>query len=308
MIDIYTELETQLGAKARRSEPLADHTTFRIGGPADLLCLPETLDDVLRIVQWVTARSIPWIALGNGSNMLFSDAGFRGVVIKIQGHGLVSGTLWDIQQEDVRIWAGAGISLARLAWFCASVGLSGVEFATGIPGVVGGSIRGNAGAHGASLGDRVEAVNVMVPSGEILTLSAHDVGFTYRHTRLSPSVLITRASFILTPDDPQTIRERIREYTEYRKRTQPSADQSAGCIFKNPSGNSAGRLIDLAGCKGLQVGDAVVSHRHANFIINRGHATADDTLRLIDRIRALVSERTGVRLDLEVRVIGQDAA
>ncbi|MBI4551009.1 MAG: UDP-N-acetylmuramate dehydrogenase, partial [Candidatus Latescibacteria bacterium] len=226
---------------------------------------------------------------------------------KIQGHGVVPGTLWSIRQEGLHVQAGAGISLARLAWFCASVGLSGVEFATGIPGVVGGSIRGNAGAHGASLGDRVETVEGMETDGGTRILSAQEVGFGYRHTRLSPSVIIISARFALTPDDPQAIRERIREYTEYRKRTQPSADQSAGCMFKNPSGDSAGRLIDLAGCKGLQVGDAVVSDRHANFIINRGQATAADTLRLIDRIRDLVLQRTGVALDLEVRVIGQEA-
>lgn len=287
-----------------RAEPLARHSTFRIGGPADLLCVPETRKDLISIMRWVTEYEVPWVALGNGSNILFSDKGFRGVVIKIRGAGPVSGTLWDIERDGNRVHAGAGISLARLARFCAGVGLSGMEWGTGIPGVVGGSIRGNAGAHGWEMGDVVESVEAAMPSGEMVTLSGQALGFSYRHSQLDPAALITCATFVMQPGDPDVIRKRIQEYTDSRKRTQPSADQSAGCMFKNPPGDSAGRLIDISGCKGLQVGGAVVSELHANFIVNLdGQATASDTLNLIDQIRTRVHENTGVTLDLEVRVM-----
>ena len=183
-----------------------------------------------------------------------------------------------------------------------------MEWATGIPGVVGGSIRVNAGAHGWEMGDVVESVEVVLPPGETVALSGQALGFSYRHTQLDPAALITRATFMMQPDDPDVIRTRIQEYTDYRKGTQPSTDQSAGCMFKNPPGDSAGRLIDISGCKGLQVGGAVVSELHANFIVNLdGRATASDTLGLIDQIRTRVYENTGVTLDLEVRVMKSEA-
>lgn len=308
-MDRYAELIRHLDArKIRREEPLAGHSTFRIGGPADVLCLPETVDDVIAVLRWVSDRAVPWMALGNGSNVLFDDAGFRGVVIKIRGNSVTPGTLWQMDQDGDRVKAGAGVSLARLAWFCAAAGLSGAEWASGIPGVIGGSIYGNAGAHGGCMADLLEAVDVILPPGEPVTLTAAEIGFQYRRTVLPPSALIVGARFALQPDPPETIRDRIREYTDYRKRTQPSADQSAGCIFKNPPGDSAGRLIDAAGCKGWQVGAAQVSDRHANFIVNHGHATCAETLRLIDVIRARVKDRTGVSLDLEVRVVNEVGA
>jgi UDP-N-acetylmuramate dehydrogenase len=303
-MDRYSELERRLGAsRARRDEPLERHSTFRIGGPADLLCLPETMDDLCEVVRWVAANGVPWLVIGNGSNLLFPDEGFRGVVIKIRGNTPAPGTLWDLSQEDEHIRAGAGVSLARLAWFAASAGLSGVEFGTGIPGVVGGSIRGNAGAHGSQLGDWVDSIEVVRPPDTVTVLRTDRVGFRYRHTALDAAAIITGAVFRLRPDRPEDIRDRIREFTEYRKQTQPSADQSAGCIFKNPPAASAGQLIDRAGCKGLRIGEAMVSERHANFIINCGQATAADTLRLIDAVRERVLTHAGIVLELEVRIL-----
>lgn len=306
-MDRYSDLERRLGAdRTRRMEPLARHATFRIGGPADLMCLPQTVEEVVTVVHWLSEHGAPWIVIGNGSNILFPDTGFAGVVIKIRGNTIASGTLWSMTRTDDRIQVGAGVSLARLARFSADAGLAGVEFATGIPGVVGGSIRGNAGAHGSQIGDHVECVEAVVPPGEITRIPVQKIGFGYRCTRFDSTTVITAAAFRLSPDRPKDIRSRIREYTEYRKHTQPSADQSAGCMFKNPPGESAGRLIDLAGCKGLQAGGAMVSEQHANFIVNRGGATATEVRALIETIRERVFRTSGIELVTEVRLLASE--
>ena len=289
--------------RLRRNESLARHSTYRVGGPADVLCLPETRRELIEIVTAATIHEMPWMVLGNGSNILFSDDGFRGLVIKIRGSTPVEGTLWHLKQEGEFIHAGAGISLPRLAWSSASTGLSGLEFCTGIPGVVGGSIRGNAGAHGSDLGSALESIELLQPPGNIVTIPASEAGFSYRKSGIDPSSIVTGALFRLTLDESENVYERIRAFTEYRKRTQPSSDQSAGCMFRNPPGDKAGRLIDAAECQGLQIGGARVSGVHANFVINQGGATASDALRLIDAVRERVLERTGVTLELEVRVM-----
>lgn len=286
-----------------RDEGLDRHTTCRIGGPADVMCLPATRSELLDVVTAANVREIPWLVVGNGSNILFSDEGFRGLVIKIRGAAPAEGTLWHLEREDERIRAGAGVSLPRLARSAAAAGLGGLEFCTGIPGVVGGSIRGNAGAHGSDLGAVLESIEMIKPPGDIVTIRASEAGFSYRESGIDPEGIVTGAVFRLTPDEPENVYERIRDFTEYRKRTQPSSDQSAGCMFKNPEGDRAGRLIDAAGCKGLQVGGSRVSDIHGNFVINQGGATASDALRLIDLVRERVFERTGVALELEVRVM-----
>lgn len=289
--------------RLRRNEGLDRHTTYRVGGPADVMCLPETRSELLKVVTAAHVREIPWLVLGNGSNVLFSDEGFRGLVIKIRGSTPAEGTLWHLKQEGEFVRAGAGVSLPRLAWSAAATGLSGLEFCTGIPGVVGGSVRGNAGAHGSDLSRVLKSIELLRPAGNVVTISASEAGFTYRESGIDRDSIVTGAVFRLTPDEPENVYERIRVFTEYRKRTQPSSDQSAGCMFKNPMDDKAGRLIDAAGCKGLQVGGSRVSDVHGNFIVNQGGATASDALRLIDMVRERVFERTGVALELEVRVM-----
>ncbi len=289
--------------RLRRDEALDRHTTYRVGGPADVMFLPETRSELLAVVTAAHVRQIPWLVLGNGSNVLFADEGFRGLVIKIRGSIPAEGTLWHLRQEGEFIWAGAGVSLPRLARSAAATGLSGLEFCTGIPGVIGGSIRSNAGAHGSDLGAVLESVEMILPHGDVVTIRASEAGFSYRKSGIDPDGIVTGAVFRLTPDEPENVYERIRVFTEYRKRTQPSSDQSAGCMFKNPAGDKAGRLIDAAGCKGLQVGGSRVSDVHGNFVVNQGGATASDALRLIEAVRERVFERTGVALELEVRVM-----
>lgn len=294
--------------RLRRNEGLDRHTTYRVGGPADAMCLPETRSELLEVVTAAHVREIPWLVLGNGSNVLFSDEGFRGLVIKIRGSAPAEGTLWHLKQEGEYIRAGAGVSLPRLAWSAAATGLSGLEFCTGIPGVVGGSIRGNAGAHGSDLSRVLESVELLQPPGNVVTIGASEAGFSYRESGIDRASIVTGAVFRLTSDEPENVYERIRDFSEYRKRTQPSSDQSAGCMFRNPPDDKAGRLIDAAGCKGLQVGGSRVSEVHGNFVINQGGATASDALRLIDMVRDRVFERTGVALELEVRVMKSSVA
>ncbi len=289
--------------RLRRNEGLDRHSTCRVGGPADVMCLPQTRRELLDIVTAASVRDIPWMVMGNGSNILFSDDGFRGLVIKIRGSTPMDGTLWHLKQEGEFIRAGAGVSLPRLAWSSAAAGLSGLEFCTGIPGVVGGSIRGNAGAHGSDLGSTLESILLLRPPGDLVSIPGSELGLSYRKTGIEPSSIVTEAVFKLLPDEPENVYERIRAFTAYRKRTQPSSDQSAGCMFKNPRGEKAGRLIDATGCKGLRVGGARVSDVHANFVVNQGGAKASDALRLIDTVRERVLAQTGITLELEVRVM-----
>lgn len=287
----------------RLNEPLLLHSTIRIGGLCDALCLPERIEDLTRILHWVTDRGVAWMVIGNGSNLLFPDEGFPGVVIKIRGTATAPGTLWELSHDAEYVRAGAGVSLAKLAWFTAGIGLGGVAFGTGIPGVVGGAIRGNAGAHGWQIGDNVVSVDVVSAPDRVATIPVEQVAFGYRRTGLDASLVITSAVFRLKPEHPDRIRDQIRDYTEYRKRTQPSAEQSAGCLFKNPAGQSAGQLIDSVGLKGFRYGGASVSDLHANFIVNRGDATAEDVRRLAEAIRDRVFLETGVTLETEVNVV-----
>ncbi len=286
-----------------RREPLSQHTTYRVGGPADVMCLPQTVSQLRHALAWAVNHGMPWMVLGNGSNVLFSDAGYRGMVIKIRGSRPAPGTLWYLNHDGHSLRVGAGVGLARVASYCASAGLTGMEWGAGIPGVLGGSIVGNAGAHGWEMGDLVVEVDLLNKDGVSESMPHGQVGFAYRHTELSTDYLITGATLAVKEDDPEDIRRRIQEYTEYRKRSQPSADQSAGCMFRNPAGDSAGRLIDLTGCKGLRKGGAMVSPLHGNFIVNSGGATAADTLALIETVRGKVGKATGIELALEVRLV-----
>ncbi len=305
----YADLEGLLKpGKIRLNESMARHTTFRVGGRADALCLPETRYDLVEVTGWASLRGIPWLLIGNGSNVIFDDEGVRGIVIKIRGSNPANDTLWHLNKDHDLIHAGAGVSLARLAWFSAACGMSGLEFGSGIPGVVGGSIRGNAGAHGCELSQTIESIELLIPPNTITTISAVDAHFSYRHMDIDPNAIITGAVFRLIPEEPELIRDRITSFTEYRKQTQPSADQSAGCMFKNPSGDSAGRLIDVAGCKGWHVGGVKVSEQHANFLVNSGEANTADTLRLIDKVRDRVLIEMGIELELEVRILSPEVA
>jgi UDP-N-acetylmuramate dehydrogenase len=282
----------------RLREPLWRHVTLRVGGPADVLVVPHSADELRAAARVLFGQGVPFVLLGQGSNVLIADGGIRGVVVKV-GKG-VDRVRWD--GETVTVEAGYG--LPRLAQEAARRGLAGLEFAAGIPGSVGGGVVMNAGAHGHQLAEVLDAARVVTPAGEeVLTRAA--LGFAYRTSVLQqrPAVVV-EATLRLRPADPREVRARLDAWLAQRNATQPIGPPSSGCIFRNPEGDHAGRLIDAAGLKGLSVGDAVVSEVHANYIVNRGAARAADVLALVEQVRARVRERFGRELELEVKLLG----
>jgi UDP-N-acetylmuramate dehydrogenase len=288
----------------RTDEPLSQHTTWRVGGPADLFIYPRSKDELERAMQIVRRHGLPWRVIGRGSNLLVRDGGIRGAVFKI-GEGLDG-----LSIDGTRVVAGGGCSLIKLSRQTARQGLTGLEFAEGIPGTVGGAVCMNAGAHGSETSRVLTSAEVLLDSGERVVLSKEGLGFRYRTSVLQGKVkgIVTEATFQLAHGDPQKIVAEMARYRDRRKQTQPLQYPCAGSVFRNPPGDHAGRLIEASGLKGYRVGDAEVSTQHANFIINRGQATATDVLALIDHIVRTVEERFGVRLKTEVQVVGEAEA
>ncbi len=297
--DAVLALEQVCPGGVRCNEPLARHVTFRIGGPADVLLMPRSLDHLIAAVLWLYRDRQSFVVLGRGSNVLIGDRGVRGVVIKT-GRGQDG-----VRFDGGRVVAECGVSLPQLSRTTATRGLTGLEFAAGIPGSIGGGVLMNAGAHGCSLSGILRQVRVLTPSGE-QRWSRDELRFQYRQSRLQeePGIVLA-AELELRPADPRECLGRLEEWLRTRSDTQPLGPPSSGCIFRNPGGDHAGRLIDSLGGKGMRVGGATVSDRHANYILNTGGATAIDVLRLIDEVRARVRERSGIDLEPEIKLIGE---
>ena len=282
------------------NEPMSRHTTFRVGGPADVMFLPESGAQVAAALKAAQDAGVPVYVIGNGSNLLVKDGGIRGLVIAL-GEGMSA-----VSREGNTITAQAGASLARVAAFAQSEGLSGLEFASGIPGTLGGGCAMNAGAYGGQLSDCLIDARVLM-GGEARTLTVSEMEMGYRTTRpLREGGVVLSARFALTADDPGAIAARMKELNSRRRDKQPLNYPSAGSTFKRPEGHFAGALIEGAGLKGRSVGGAQVSEKHAGFIINTGSAAAADILGLIRLVRAEVREKYGVELETEVRIIGED--
>ena len=286
-------------------ESLGRHTTFRIGGNADFFCVPATVTQLTRILELCRQYQVRTYLLGNGSNTLFSDAGFGGAVICLTG--LNSRFSMQAQPDgSTKVLAPAGMMLSALCNTAQKESLAGLEFAFGIPGTVGGAVYMNAGAYGGEMKDVVVATRYL---DHDLTLreavgAAHDFG--YRHSAFSDTDCVVLGSMLaLTPGDPEKIRAHMTELSERRRSRQPLDLPSAGSTFKRPAGGYAAALIDQAGLKGYTVGGAQVSEKHAGFVVNRGGATFDDVLRLMDHIRSEVLRTSGVELEPEVRIIGE---
>ena len=283
------------------NEPMSRHTTFRVGGPADLVFLPESGEQVAAALKAAQSAGVPAYVIGNGSNLLVKDGGIRGLVIAL-GEGMSA-----VSREGNTVTAQAGASLARVAAFAQSEGLSGLEFASGIPGTLGGGCAMNAGAYGGQLSDCLIDARVLM-GGEARTLTVSEMEMGYRTTRpLREGGVVLSARFALTADDPGAIAARMKELNARRRDKQPLNYPSAGSTFKRPEGHFAGALIEGAGLKGRSVGGAQVSEKHAGFIINTGSAAAADILGLIRLVQAEVREKYGVELETEVRIIGEDA-
>jgi UDP-N-acetylmuramate dehydrogenase len=297
-----TEIQRRIGVKTSRDEPLARFTTMRVGGPADLFATVHNAFELRALVRFARARGLPSVVIGRGSDLVIADAGIRGLVIQVRAEG--SKVVGD------RYVAEAGVPMARAATETQRAGLTGLEFGLAIPGTVGGAVWANAGAHESDVAGILESARVLGSDGSETELPADALAFAYRDSRFkhpepgAARELVLEAAFRLTPADPALIAQRLDEIRRWRREHQPLGLPSAGSVFRNPPGDSAGRLIDAAGLKGLRTGGATVSEKHANFIVNDRKGTAADVRRLAERVRAEVLARHGVELQFEVEFIG----
>jgi UDP-N-acetylmuramate dehydrogenase len=307
-IAVGTEIQRRLGVKTSRDEPLARFTTMRVGGPADLFAVAHNGFELRGLLKFARSRRIPHTLLGRASNVVISDRGIRGLVIQDRAEGL--------RIEGDRLIAEAGVPMARAATASGDAGLSGLEFGLAIPGTVGGAVWANAGAHGSDVAQVLESATVMLEDGRESSLAADELGFAYRESRFkrspdesgvvpaSPPEVVLGASFRLEPAAPAEIRARLDEIRRWRQAHQPLGIPSAGSAFRNPTGDSAGRIIDANGLKGLRQGGASVSEKHANFIVNDRHGTAADIRRLGEQVRDAIEAHHGLRLVFEIEFIG----
>ena len=300
MRQLMEKLKTGLpGLEIREKEPMSSHTTFRIGGEADLFVSPgaEELEKLFAIAR---EEQVPITVIGNGSNLLVGDRGVRGLVVEI-GAGMS-----DISLSGNILTAGAGALLSKVANAAASAGLGGMEFAAGIPGSVGGAVTMNAGAYGGEIKDILKSVKVLTKDGQFKILPVEELELGYRHSCIpEKEYVVVEAEFVLTEKPEQEIREVMQDLAGRRREKQPLEYPSAGSTFKRPEGYFAGKLIMDAGLRGYAVGDAQVSEKHCGFVINRGNAAAEDVKELISDVQRIVYEKFGVTLEPEVKIIGE---
>lgn len=277
-----------------REEPLSRHTTLGLGGPAELFVRPRSASELADALELARAEGVPFRVLGAGSNLIVGASGVRGAVIHT---GSIDFVRFD---EGGVVEAGAGVHFPTLVRRTAARGLRGLEAGVGIPGSLGGVLTMNAGAYDFAIGKWVERVAAVSPERGVVALERGELDFRYRASSFGPGLVVASVRLVLLPDDPLRIRADVDRHMRFRKETQPVGVKSAGCIFKNPEGESAGQLIDRLGLKGFAVGEARVSEVHANFIVHRGEATVEDVLALIDAVRERVAREAGVTLETEV--------
>ena len=290
--DLLPEIEL------RFHEPMAKHTSFRIGGPVEVMAFPKTKEELSKILKVSALLDTKPVILGAGTNVLAPDAGMEGLVICLKD---CMGGMEQLGETTVRV--AGGVTMSRAAVFAANLGLSGLEFAHGIPGTVGGGVYMNAGAYGGEIKDVCTAVEVMDLTGELRTLTNEEMGFAYRHSILEEKfAIVVSADFRLTPADPEVVKGKMKELQGKRSASQPLDLPSAGSAFKRPVGGYAAALIDQAGLKGYTVGGAGISTKHAGFAVNLGGATAADVRELLKQVSDIVFEKSGIRLEPEVRI------
>jgi UDP-N-acetylmuramate dehydrogenase len=280
----------------RRAEPLALHTWFHLGGPAQFFAEPSNSDELQQLVRRAREENLPVRVLGGGSNILVRDDGVSGLVINLAADAFAQ-----ISLAGRVLTAGGGAKLGQAISTSVREGLAGLEALVGIPGTIGGALHGNAGSRGGDIGQWTCQATVMTRAGEVIERSREELIFAYRESSLDDLVILS-AKFELESEDPEVLTKRMQKQWIVKKASQPLGHQSAGCIFKNPRGMSAGMLIEQVGLKGTRVGQAEVSDRHANFIVAEQGATSDDVLRLIEQMRERVSERLGIELETEIEV------
>jgi UDP-N-acetylmuramate dehydrogenase len=301
-IAVGSDIQRRVGVKTSRDEPLARFTTMRVGGPADLFATAHNAFELRALVRFARQRELPHFILGRGSDLVISDRGIRGLVIQDRAEGS--------RFEGERYIADAGVPMARAATETQKAGMTGLEFGLAIPGTVGGAVWANAGAHESDVAGILTAARVLDAGGSEAVVPVADLALAYRDSRFKhaagdgPPELILDATFQLAQADPGTIKGRLDEIRRWRQAHQPLGLPSAGSVFRNPEGDSAGRLIEAAGLKGFRIGGAVVSEKHANFIVNDQKGTAADVRRVGDHVRDIVASQTGVELVFEIEFVG----
>jgi UDP-N-acetylmuramate dehydrogenase len=300
-IRLGTEIQRRIGVKTSRNEPLARFTTMRVGGPADLFAEVHNLFELRAIARFARSREIPLFVLGRGSDLVISDAGIRGLVVLNRAQ--------QFRVEGTRFAADSGLPMAKAATVTREAGLSGLEFGLAIPGTVGGAVWANAGAHESEVATGLVEASVLAADGTEATRSAADLRLAYRDSALKHAAdgapeIVTWAAFDLEPAESDVIGARLDEIRRWRQAHQPLGLPSAGSVFRNPDGDSAGRLVDSLGLKGWRIGGATVSEKHANFIVNDQKGTASDVRRVAEHVRAEVMRRSGVELVFEVEFAG----
>ncbi len=280
---------------------MSRHTTFRVGGPADVFAAPRSVEELRLVLRAAADTATPVTVIGGGSNLLVSDGGVEGAVVSLCA-------LRGVARDGDTVTYGAGVPFSAVCREAETSGLSGLEFAGGIPGTAGGAVYMNAGAYGGETGDAVESAFVITPNLEAKLLTREELGFSYRHSALQETGdIAVSVTFSLTPGDPEEIAAKSREYLRLRREKQPLEYPSAGSAFKRPPGGYAGTFIEECGLKGYRVGGAAVSEKHAGFVVNLGGATAGDVVAVMRHVRETVAARTGVTLEPEIRFIGRGA-
>ena len=305
------KLVSLAGENVRFDCPMARYTTFGIGGPVEALYTAKSAKLLQQVIAYLNKEQIDYIVVGRGSNLLVRDGGLEGVAILLAGSLAViekqTKCLYAANEQavDSTIFTGAGISIADLLTYCRELRLGGLEFLAGIPGTIGGAITMNAGAFGKEIGSSVEEIHVITPQGEVVVIDGSQLRFSYRALEIEKGELIIRARFRMVREAEGVVAERIKKYLKIRKETQPLEYPSAGSVFKNPPNDYAGRLIEKSGLKGERIGGAMISEKHANYIVNTGGASAKDVLALLCMARDTVKRETGIELEPEIKIVGR---
>ena len=284
-------------------EPLDRYTSLKVGGPVDALVFPQSVEELEKLVLFLKEGGCPFMVVGNWTNLLVRDGGYRGAIIAMRDLCRIAWGSGD--QDPVLVNAQAGVPLAELVRLTAERALAGMAFCAGIPGSVGGAVMMNAGAYGCEIKDVLHKATLMDDRAVVTERLCRELSFEYRRLKVPEGTIVLDAVFCLERGDPQTIRQRIDEIMDLRRRKHPLEYPSAGSIFKNPAGHPAGLLIEAAGLKGITIGGAKISERHGNFIVNTGGAKAADMLALIERVQQEVLKQTGIALETEVRIVGE---
>jgi UDP-N-acetylmuramate dehydrogenase len=301
------ETRRKLGAVADRDiefdVPMARYTSFRAGGKAAALCFAKTLPQLQDLMSCLKDGGIPYRIIGKGSNLLVKDTGFEGVMIGLKGD---FARVEKNAHEKNLLLAGGGVTVHVLLQYCTEEGLSGLEFLAGVPGTVGGSVAMNAGAWGMDVGSVIREIRLLTVEGDVMRKDRVELNFSYRRLAIPSGSVVLTAGFNLKEEAPKTIASRMAGYLKQRKEKQPLEFPNAGSVFKNPLNDYAGRLIEAAGLKGVRIGGAMISEKHANFIVNLGKAKARDILTLAEWVRDKVYQEKGVKLEMEIQVMGED--